>query len=148
MNETKQIFKNNEVAQPSNRIEQKEPIILLDDLEKKGSVKLTKTQGILTSNLRTRKSSNTPYMAFFRPFRDCEEHTIEKCEASKCQKCEIPVVFRLKPCEYKDCQCHTYKPSLKKSDRVVLEGEFANSQKSNRPSFTCSAYEIISHGNS
>lgn len=125
----------NNQAQPSNRTEQ------------------TKIQGILTSNLRTRKSSNTPYMAFFRKFRDCEIHTLEKCIKSQCKECEIPVVFRLKPCEYKDCQCHTYKPNLKKGDRVILEGEFSESKKSHRPSFrndkpkrlsfTCYGYEVL-----
>lgn len=118
----------------------KEPIILLDKVEK--AKELTKIQGILASNLRTRKSSNTPYMAFFRP-KEANKHYCEECANAKCQECEIPVVFRLKPCEYKDCQCHTYKPQLKKGDSVILEGEFSESKKSHRPSFTCYTYRIL-----
>lgn len=48
--------------------------------------KLVKITGILTSNLRIRKSTDIAYMAFFRPFReqstdnldkllDCEKHS-------------------------------------------------------------------------
>jgi hypothetical protein len=126
--------------------------------------KVVKISGILTSNLRTRISSNTPYMAFFRADRDCQKHPLpfplrgrgEECEASKCQDCEIPVVFRTKCClsNYLECDiplgglaCRNQltKPKLKKDDKVLLEGEFSNSKDSNRPSFTCYDYQIIAH---
>jgi hypothetical protein len=37
------------------------------------------------------------------------------------------------------------KPQLKKGNKVILEGEFNSSKDSNRPSFTCYAYKLISH---
>jgi hypothetical protein len=79
-------------------LKQKEPIILFDEYEKKES-NLTKITGQLTSNLRARKSSDIPAMAFFRKERKCQEHTIEECQRTKCQNCEIPVVFRIKSSE-------------------------------------------------
>lgn len=118
-----------------------------DDFEKPQEKKqLEKIKGILTSNLRTRTSSNTPYMAFFRANDDCEKvyrHSLAQCEAQKCKECEIPVIFRIKTCDGSSHNC--YKPNLKKGDRVILEGEFSQSKDSNRPSFTCYNYEIISH---
>jgi hypothetical protein len=36
------------------------------------------------------------------------------------------------------------KPQLKKGDKVILEGEFNSSKDSNRPSFTCYSYQILS----
>lgn len=126
-----------------------QPITELDNRE------LTKISGILTSNLRAKPSSQVEYMAFFRPYRDCEEHTIEECETSKCQNCERPVVFRIdnpdnsKCCNYQNnwhnlgCKEIYLKPKLKKSDSVILEGEFEPSKKSNRPSFTCYSYRVL-----
>src|SRR5437879_6472393 len=68
-------------------------IILLDEYEKKDS-KLTKIQGILTNQVRNKKGLGiTKYIAFFRKDRKCQEHTIEECQRTKCQNCEIPVVF-------------------------------------------------------
>jgi len=69
------------VTQPVNRTEQN----------------LTKIRGLLTSNLRSRTSSNTPYMAFFRiDALDTFVHDLKECGKQKCQECEIPVVFRIK----------------------------------------------------
>jgi hypothetical protein len=108
---------------------------------------LLKITGVLTSNLRTRESSDIPYMAFFRmeEGRDKEgyycpshrmEHKLAECIKQKCKECEIPVVFRIGG----PPEC---KPMIKKGDRVILEGEFANSSKSSRPSFTCYSYQIL-----
>jgi hypothetical protein len=58
---------------------------------------LTKIQGILTSNLRSRTSSDTPYMAFLRlETADFANHSLAECQRTKCQDCETPVVFRAK----------------------------------------------------
>lgn len=116
----------------------------------------TKIQGILTSNLRTRTSTDVPYMAFFRAnYTDAYLHSLSDCRDSKCKSCEIPVVFRIEN-EYpglleislvvdkNDSPLGKWhKPNLSKGDSVILEGEFSNSKDSNRPSFTCYSYEII-----
>ena len=122
------------------------PIVLLDEFEKKS--KLTKIQGILTSGIRTKKSSNVDYMAFVRESTN-NKHSLEECIAEKCKDCEIPVVFRIKDREC-DSSHHILstgvcylKPNLKKGDLVSLAGEFSESEKSNRPSFTCYSYQII-----
>ena len=146
MKETK-IFENNKVAQPSKATEQ------------------IKIKGILTSNIRTRTSTDVPYMAFFRANDDCEKvyrHSLTECEAQKCKECEIPVIFRITVITHldhlpEDAFCiykyrslgekHWAKPNLKKGDSVILEGEFSRSKDSNRPSFTCYSYQLISHGN-
>lgn len=136
--------------------EQKKPIILLDEFEKNNS-KLTKIQGILTSNLRTRKSSDTPYMAFFRN-DSVNKHSLEKCERTKCQDCEVPVVFRIANTDHDNhlpdnftCvikhrefgDSHWIKPNLSKGDKVLLTGHWAKSDQSKRPSFTCYSYQIL-----
>jgi hypothetical protein len=111
--------------------------------------KVVKITGILTSNLRTRTSSNTPYMAFFRPFRNCQKHPLEECERTKCKDCEIPVVFRIKEagciCNH-TCSVALSEPKLNKGNKVILTGKFCDSKKGSRPSFTCSAYQVLSHG--
>ena len=118
----------------------------LEDVKAKEIEPTTKIQGILTSNLRTRISSNTPFMAFIRPFRNCEKHSWEECEKQKCQDCETPVVFRTneiqqspKCCLSNSLKCDIplgglvcrnqqrllnslSKPQLNKGDRVILEG--------------------------
>ena len=89
--------------------------------------KLTKIQGILTSNLRSRVSSSTPYMAFLRlETADFANHSLAECSASKCQECEIPVIFRLKEAGvvYKDEDTTLeIRPKLKKGKKVILEGQ-------------------------
>lgn len=143
--------------------DKKEPIILFNEYEKNGSPKLTKiqetmsltkVQGILTSQIRSRKSSDTPYMAFFRPDNSNEKHTSEECEATKCKDCEIPVVFRIKQDFWQKCsltgmalnlRSKYIKPNISKGDLLELEGEFARFDHSKRASFTCYSYKIISH---
>ena len=137
----------------------KEPVLLFDEFEKKdNSSKLVKISGILTSQIRSKPSSDTPFMAFLRPNSANENHSLAECEAQKCQQCEIPVIFRVKSKEiiHKDCwtkgncqgcQKEEIKPNLNKGDKVLLEGKFENSKNSNRPSFTAYSFEIInSHG--
>lgn len=140
----------------------KEPIILLDEFEKdKKTQEVTKITGILTSGIRSRKNSDIPYMAFFRlkySDREIAHSDAELCANAKCQRCEISVVFRIEneghqnhlpdnfTCVFRYREfgkSHWTKPNLKKGDSVILEGEFSPSEKSNRPSFTCSAYQII-----
>lgn len=93
-------------------------------------------------------------MAFFRANDDCERvyrHSLAECEAQRCKDCEIPVVFRIPKysffteshLKYYGYDPEYIKPQLKKGDKVQLEGEFSQSKESNRPSFTCSAYQII-----
>lgn len=108
---------------------------------------LTKITGVLTSNLRIKTSTNVPVMAFFRS-NSANKHSLAECETTKCQECEIPIIFKIK-----DPTCdgshHLWgencwiKPKLKKGDKAILEGKFSPSEKSNRPSFTCSDYQLI-----
>jgi len=193
MKETK-ILKNSEVAQPDSQTEQtidnftensietlnealadfwkqealkrweaidkdkKEPINFLNE-------KLTKITGILTSQIRSKPSSDTPFMAFFR-IEDCidchntkelcqvlrpRHKNCEECANSKCKDCEIPVIFRVKPktkfcssgVHKEDIECSSWKPQLKKGESVILEGKFSPSENSKRPSFTCYSYQIL-----
>ena len=138
----------------------KEPVILFDEYEKDNS-KLTKISGILTSQIRTRQSSDTPFMAFVRleynehldRYWSCKnKHGLLECIAEKCQECETPVIFRIsnsKCCQGSDGSGHLgsgvrwLKPKLKKGDSVILEGKFSPSENSNRPSFTCYSFEIL-----
>jgi len=117
-----------ENALPSNRTEQ------------------IKIQGILTSNLRTRLSSDTPYMAFLRlETADFTNHSLAECSATKCKDCEIPVIFRLKEAGviHKDEDTTLeIRPKLKKGKKVILEGQWAKSN-GNRPSFTCYSYRVL-----
>lgn len=157
-------------AQPFNRIELKEPNIkwikgtvrVLDECEK--TKEQTKITGILTSNLRTRKSSDTPYMAFIRESNN-NKHSLIECQTQQCKNCEIPVVFRIEQkVDWKKTKFYSkfddevnewldkkgapplkewVKPNLSKGDKVILEGEFSPSKQSNRPSFTCYSYQIL-----
>lgn len=122
----------------------------IEVLEKKKTKGIIQIQGILTSNLRIRKSTDVPYMAFFRPEYNCasQKHSWEECERTKCQSCEIPVIFRLKDpgCDESHFlrKNHCWiEPNLKKGDSIILAGEFSPSQKSNRPSFTCYNYTVL-----
>jgi hypothetical protein len=80
---------------------------------------LTKVQGILTSQIRTRLSSDTPAMAFFR-IEECinchntkqlcqvlraKHKSCTECAEAKCQECEIPVIFRVKSKEIQHKTC-------------------------------------------
>ena len=89
-------------------------------------------------------------MAFVRESAN-NKHSLEECQAEECKSCEIPIIFRIKDSEcdsshhiLSDGICYI-KPSLKlkKGDSVILAGEFANSSKSNRPSFTCYSYQVL-----
>lgn len=125
---------------------------LLNDKKNKPK-QLTKIQGLLTSNLRSRASSNTPYMAFFRASDDCKRiyrHSLAECEAQKCKHCEIPIIFRhgyskafFKTFTESSKNLANPKPNLKKGDSVILEGEFSESKGSDRPSFTCYSYRVL-----
>ncbi len=138
----------------------KEPVILFDEYERKDNSKLTKISGILTSQIRSKASSNTPYMAFIRKVRECQQHPIEECQRIKCQECEMPVVFRITnethldhlsgafTCNFKHRELgetHWQKPNLKKGVKVLLQGSWAKSDHSPRPSFTAYSYQIIDH---
>ena len=128
-----------------HKTEQKEPIILFDEFEK--SKKITKITGILTSAVRTKPSDNT-YMVFLRPINKDEKHSLTECEATKCQSCEIPVVFKIKKYpvfKEDDYNQVLLKPNLSKGDKVLLTGEFSPSKKNHRPSFTCYSYQILNH---
>ncbi|WNE40819.1 MAG: hypothetical protein mread185_000276 [Mycoplasmataceae bacterium] len=119
------------------------PIILLDEFEKE---KFTKITGTLTSNIRTRESSNTPYYAFFRS-DDNSKHSLAKCIKSKCKDCEIPVIFRTQrttTCQTPEPHQHqeTGKPLLSKDDQIIIQGNWAKSDHSSRPSFTCYSYQL------
>jgi hypothetical protein len=101
MKETK-IFKNSEVAQPYSQTEQiidklteKSIKTLNQALADKDNYKLVKISGVLTSQIRSKPSSDSPFMAFLRP-TDSQKHSLAECEKIKCQSCEIPVIFRVK----------------------------------------------------
>lgn len=94
---------------------------------------LTKIKGILTSQIWTRKSSDTPYYAFLR-VDDNQKHSRKVCERTKCQECEIPVIFRLSS---------QAKPYLDKDNQVILQGNWAKSDHNSRPSFTAYSYQTI-----
>lgn len=121
----------------------------------KGTVKIL-IQGILTSSIRPKPSTDTPFYGYLRP-DSANKHSLAECERTKCQECEIPVIFRwisknhrvheMEPKE--ECfneKEHWQNPNLKKGDKVILEGEFSERKKSHRPSFTCYSYQLISHG--
>lgn len=77
--------------------ELKEKIKVLE--KEKKPKELTKIQGILTSNLRSKLSSQVEYMAFFRLEPEYEKHSSKECAKAKCQHCEIPLVFKIKSSE-------------------------------------------------
>jgi hypothetical protein len=54
----------------------------------------TKITGILTSQIRSKPSSDVPYMVYLRPESANTKHSLKECEAQKCQSCETPVIFR------------------------------------------------------
>ncbi|MDR1670331.1 MAG: hypothetical protein LBR43_01210 [Spiroplasmataceae bacterium] len=110
--------------------------------------KLVKIQGKLTSQIRTRASSNTPYYAFFW-LEDCvdchntkeicqvltpKHKSCQECAKQKCQECEIPIIFRLSAQQ---------KPNLDKNQPVILQGQWANPTKSSRPSFKVYSYQNL-----
>lgn len=135
---TKEILTNNnskEFATVSQKTVEKQPIILLDEFEKDKSEKFIELKGKLTSQIWTRKSTDTPYYAFLRRDEN-QKHSRKTCERTKCRDCEIPVVFRLNS---------PTKPILDKNNSVILQGQWASSQQSHRPSFTCYSYKILSH---
>jgi len=74
-------------------------------------------QGILTSRIEKRNTNEPYYYGFFK-FPN--------------QELEIPVIWK-------------EKPIITKGDEVLLTGSWANSNNSDRPSFTCHAYEIITN---
>ncbi|WNE40351.1 MAG: hypothetical protein GBAus27B_000418 [Mycoplasmataceae bacterium] len=112
---------------------------------------LVKLKGELTSNIRTKASTNTPYYAFLKS-EDCvnchnvreicqaltpKHKNCDECAKQKCQECEIPVIFRLK---------EETKPNFKKGNKVILEGNFSVSKQAKRPSFTCYFYQLLKEG--
>ena len=64
------------------------------------------------------------------------KHSQTECADSRCQSCEIPVVFRIK----KDGEY--FKPDVKKGDKLELGGLFAE-KFSTRPSFTAYTYQVL-----
>ena len=90
-------------------------------------------KGKLTSQIWTRKSSDTPYYAFIRS-DDNQKHSRTACERMKCRDCEIPVIFRLS---------NPIKPQLEKNNQVILKGKWANPTKSSCHSFTCYSYQLL-----
>ena len=95
--------------------------VFVNNSELNNNQQQTKITGVLASNLRTRKSSDVPYMAFLRlETADFKNHSLEECQANKCKNCEIPVVFRL--ISYNGSRHDCYKPGIKKGDSVILEG--------------------------
>ena len=121
---------------------------------------LSKVEGIITSALELKepRNNNPYYYAFFQlegldqdipvifklatPCIDCENaKTI--CQAlrgkhskSKCEECREP--------HTEDCLIEN-KPNIPLRAKVLLEGKWAESLNSNRPSFTCLAFEIIAN---
>jgi hypothetical protein len=99
----------------NNKIE-RQPIILLDEFEKDKSTnsKSIELKGVLTSNLRSRKSTDIPAMAFFRTDENNNKHSLSECQQSQCKSCEIPVIFRLSS---------QSKVNLIKGKRALLKGK-------------------------
>ena len=105
---------------------------------------LSKVEGIITSAVKLQEllEGKSYYWIFF---------ALEGLKET-----EIPVIFRLeKPCPYcplvgtQKCKwsgCGYLKPSqpnIPPRSKILLKGTWAESLNSNRPSFTCSAYEIL-----
>src|SRR4051794_9464707 len=86
---------------------------------------LTKIKGTLTSQIRKREETSPYYYAFVK---------------LKGHGADLPVIFKVK-----DENSNFKEPSLKKSNLVELTGHYSNSPSNIRKSFTCSAYELISH---
>ncbi|MDR1670564.1 MAG: hypothetical protein LBR43_02490 [Spiroplasmataceae bacterium] len=80
---------------------------------------LTKIQGKLTSQIRQRSEKEPYYYAFIKLKR---------------HGADLPVIFRIK--EEKQLP-------LKKGDHVELAGNYSNSDKNIRKSFTCFTYQLL-----
>jgi hypothetical protein len=97
-------------------------------------------KGTLTSRIEVKPSSDIPAYGFFR--LECEncaklEQLDLVCQEQHQEK-EIPVIFRIK-----DEKGTWTKPAIKKGSSVELEGYFVDNKEKDRPSFTCSAYQIL-----
>src|SRR3954471_18707220 len=88
---------------------------------------LTKIKGILTSQIRKREETSPYYYAFVK---------------LKGHGADLPVIFKVKNL---DDPNKFVEPQLKKSNLVQLTGHYSNSDKNIRKSFTCSAYELVTH---
>src|SRR4051812_16133910 len=88
---------------------------------------LVKIKGNLTSQIRKREETSPYYYAFVK---------------LKGHGADLPVIFKVKNL---DDPNNFIEPSLKKGNLVQLTGHYSNSDKNIRKSFTCSAYELISH---
>jgi len=87
--------------------------------------KLIKIQGTLTSSLQLRReNSKEPYhYAFIR---------------LKGQSIDLPVIFKIK-----DNRGNLTEPSLKKGSELELQGNYSDSPKSIRKSFTAISYQLL-----
>ena len=90
------------------------------DIQKREKSELVKITGILTSpiQLRGENASEPYYYSFIR---------------LKGQSIDLPVIFKTNHQEI----------NLKKSDTVELTGNYSNSNKNVRKSFTCHSYQIL-----
>jgi len=77
----------------------------------------TKITGILTSQIRSKPSSDTPFMAFSRS-DSSNKHSLAECERTKCKDCEIPVIFRIKKVTER-----TFKKYFRQGLNAILEEE-------------------------
>ncbi|WNE40727.1 MAG: hypothetical protein mread185_000184 [Mycoplasmataceae bacterium] len=82
-------------------------------------IKLVKIQGKLTSQVRQRSEKDPYYYAFIK---------------LKGHGADLPVIFRIK---------EENKLALKKGDLVELSGNYSNSNKNIRKSFTCFSYNLV-----
>ena len=89
---------------------------------------LTKIKGTLTSQIRQRDEEKVPYYYAFVKLKG--------------HGADLPVIFKVK--SFNDPN-NFVEPQLKKGNLVQLTGHYSNSDKNIRKSFTCSAYELISH---
>ena len=89
---------------------------------------LSKIEGILTSSIKLKelKEGQSYFWAFFQ---------LEGLNQ------DIPVIFKIDSSVSPSEQTPPYIPPRSK---VLLTGQWAESPNSNRPSFTCLAFEIIS----
>ena len=107
---------------------------------------LNKVEGILTSPIKLKelKEGQSYFWAFFQ---------LEGIEQ------DIPVIFKIKPKKERGSQSdfdrkvnqwlddkgfpREVKPKIPLRSKVLLEGKWAESNHSTRPSFTCTIYEIL-----
>jgi hypothetical protein len=97
---------------------------------------LSKVEGILTSAIQFKYETEIDYE---------EEKTNAYCYAFfqlEGIDTEIPVIFKLDNCSDNP---EADKPDIPPRAKVLLEGKWANSDNSNRPSFTCWAYQILAN---